>query len=141
MCILKVCPPVKKLGQLGLYLTDFQHNHPDQFQKKLRVFPPVFDHLVELIEDNGVFHNNFNIPQHPIPIQLTIFLVHLGHYGNMLLPEYVAQWAGVYIGMVINTTYHCLVVFLSLHDEAVMMLPEEEKERAKEYCMWREQHV
>jgi len=30
-------------------------------------------------------------------------------------------------------TYHCLIAFLALHDKAVMMPPEEEKERAKEY--------
>jgi hypothetical protein len=35
--------------------------------------------------------------------------------------------------MVINATYRCLVAFLALHDEAVMMPPEEEKEQAKEY--------
>ena len=51
----------------------------------------------------------------------------------MSLPEYVAQWAGVCVGMVINATYHCLVTFLALHDEAVMMPPEEEKECAKQY--------
>jgi hypothetical protein len=34
---------------------------------------------------------------------------------------------------VINATYRCLIAFLALHDEAVMMPPEEEKERAKEY--------
>ena len=35
--------------------------------------------------------------------------------------------------MVINATYRCLITFLALHDEAVMVPPEEEKERAKEY--------
>jgi hypothetical protein len=131
--VLEACPPVKKLGQLGLYLTDFRDDHPDRFRKKLRVSPPVFDRLVELIEDNGVFHNNSNVPQHPIPIQLAIFLARLGHYGNASSPEYVAQWAGVCVGTVINATYRCLVAFLALHDEAVMMPPVEEKERAKEY--------
>src|SRR6266852_2763925 len=41
---------------------------------------------MELIEDNGIFHNNSNVPQHPIPIQLTIFLVRLGHYSNTSSP-------------------------------------------------------
>jgi hypothetical protein len=49
------------------------------------------------------------------------------------LPEYVAQWAGVSVGTVVNATYRCLVAFLALHDEVVMIPPEEEKERAKEY--------
>ena len=35
--------------------------------------------------------------------------------------------------MVINATYRCLVAFLDLHDEVVMMPPEEEKERTKEF--------
>jgi len=131
--VLEACPPVKKSGQLDLYLTYFRHDHPDRFRKKLRVSPLVFDRLVELIEDHDIFHNNSNVPQHPIPIQLAIFLVRVGHYGNASSPEYVAQWAGVCVGTVINATYRCLVAFLALHDEAVMMPPEEEKERAKEY--------
>ena len=122
-----------KSSQLNLYLTDFQHDHPDCFRKKLRVSPPVFDRLAELIEDHHIFHNNLNILQHPINVQLAIFLVHVGHYGNASAPEYVAQWAGVCVGTVINATYRCLVAFLALHDEAVMMPSEEEKERAKEY--------
>ena len=132
--VLEVCPPVKKLGQLGLFLTDFRHNHPDRFRKKLRVSTRVFDRLVQLIEDHQIFHNNSNIPQHPVSIQLAIFLVRVGHYGNASGPEYVAQWAGVCVGTVINATYRCLVAFLALHDEVVMMPPEEEKERTKEYA-------
>ena len=124
---------MKKLGQLGLYLDDFRYDHPEIFRKKLRVSPHVFDRLVELIEDHEIFHNNSNIPQHPVHIQLAIFLVRVGHYGNASAPEFVAQWAGVGVGTVINATYRCLVAFLALHDEAVMMPPEEEKERAKEY--------
>jgi len=30
-------------------------------------------------------------------------------------------------------TYHCLAAFLALHDNAVMIPPEDEKERVKEY--------
>jgi hypothetical protein len=131
--VLEACPPVKKSSQLDLYLTDFRRDHPDRFRKKLRVSPLVFDHLVELIDDHVIFHNNSNIPQHPPAIQLAIFLVRVGHYGNASAPEYVAQWAGVCVGTVINATYRCLVAFLALHDEAIMMPPEEEKERAKEY--------
>ncbi len=131
--ILDFSPPVKKSGQLDLYLTDFQYDHPDRFQKKLCVSPPVFDHLVELIKDHNVFHNNSHVPQQSVPVQLAIFLVRVGHYGNASAPEYVTQWAGVCVGTVINVTYRCLVAFLALHDEAVTMPPEEEKECAKEY--------
>jgi hypothetical protein len=121
--VLEACPPMKKSSQLDLYLTDFRRDHPDRFRKKLRVSPLVFDRLVELINDHVIFHNNSNIPQHPPAIQLAIFLVHVGHYGNASAPEYVAQWAGVCIGTVINATYRCLVAFLALHDEAIMMPP------------------
>jgi hypothetical protein len=131
--VLEACPPVMKSGQINLYLIHFRSDHPDLFRKKLRVSPIVFDRLVELIENHGVFHNNSHVPQHPVPIQLAIFLVRLGHYGNASAPEYVAQWAGVCIGTVINATSRCLIAFLALHDEAVMMPPEEEKECAKDF--------
>ena len=62
-----------------------------------------------------------------------MFLVCVGHYGNASVPKYVAQWAGVCVGMVINATYHYLIAFLALHNEAVMMPPKEEKKRAKQY--------
>ena len=132
--VLEACPPVKKVGQLDLYLTDVRNNHPGRFQKKLHISPHMFNHLMELIRDHKIFHNNSNVPpQLPIFTQLTIFLVHVGHYGNASAPEYVAQWARVSVEMVINATYQCLVAFLNLHDEVVMMPPEEEKEHAKEF--------
>jgi hypothetical protein len=88
--VLEASPPVKKSSQLDLYLTHFRYDHPDRFQKKLCVLPLVFDHLVELIDNDHIFHNNSNIPQHPTHIQLTIFLVRVGHYSNISAPEYVA---------------------------------------------------
>ena len=118
---------------MDLVMIKYQHTHPHWFRKRIRVSPHVFNRLVELIEDHHVFHNNFNVPQHPVPIQLAIFLVRVGHYGNSSAPEFIAEWAGVCVGTVINATYRCLVAFLALHDQAVMMPPEEEKERAKEY--------
>lgn len=131
--VLEVCPPVKKLSQLRLYLTEFRYDHLDKFKKKLRVSPLVFDRLVELIQNHSIFHNNSHVPQFPVPIQLSIFLVRVGHYGNASSPEDVAHWAGVSLGTVINATYRCFVAFLALHDEVVMMPSEEEKEWAKEH--------
>jgi hypothetical protein len=131
--VLEACPPVKKSSQLDLVLADFRRDHPDRFRKKLRVSPFVFDRLVDLIENHHIFHNDSNILQQPVPVQLAIFLVRVGHYGNASSPEDVAQWAGVCVGTVINATNRCLVAFLALHDQAVMMPPEEEKECAKEY--------
>jgi hypothetical protein len=131
--VLEVHPPVEKSGQLNLVLFNFRLHHPDRFRKKLRVSPPVFDRLEELIKDHSIFHNDSNVPQHPVHIQLAIFLVRVGHYGNASSPEDVAQWAGVCVGTVVNATYRCLIAFLALHDKAVMMPPEEEKEQAKQY--------
>jgi hypothetical protein len=48
-------------------------------------------------------------------------------------PEDVAQWAGICVKTVINATNYCLVTFLALHNQAIMMLPEEEKRHVKEY--------
>ena len=45
----------------------------------------------------------------------------------------MAQWAGVCIGTVINAINCCLIAFLALYDEVVIMPPEEEKEHTKEY--------
>ena len=60
--VLEACPPVMKSGQIELYLIHFQSDHPDLFQKKLCIFSIVFDHLVELIENHNVFHNNSHVP-------------------------------------------------------------------------------
>ena len=60
-----------------------------------------------------------------------IFLFYVRHYGNASAPKYVAQWAGVSVGTVTNVTYCCLIAFLALHDEVVMMPPKEEKEQVK----------
>ena len=79
-----------KSNQIELYLIHFQSDHPDLFRKKLHISPIVFDRLVELIENDDVFYNNSRVPQHPISIQLAIFLIHLGHDGNASAPEYVA---------------------------------------------------
>jgi hypothetical protein len=131
--VLEPSPPITKLGHLDLFLVDYRENHPELFQKKLRVSPTVFDRLVELIKNHSVFHNSSQVPQQPVANQLAIFLVRVGHYGNASSPEDVAQWAGVCVGTAINATYRCLVAFLALHDDVIMMPPPEEKERAKEY--------
>ena len=126
--VLEVSAPVKKAGQLDLFLDDFRHDHPGLFRKKQHISPHVFNRLVDLIKDHSIFYNNSNVPQLPVTTQLAVFLVHVGHYGNASAPEYVAQWAGVSVGSVINSMYRCLVAFLALHDEVVMMPPDEEKE-------------
>ena len=48
----------------------------------------VFDCFVQLIEDHQIFHNNSNVLQNPISIQLAIFLIRVRHYGNASGPEY-----------------------------------------------------
>ena len=131
--VLKPGTLVTKHSQLSLYFDDFRYTSPTRFHRKLQVSPTVFDELVWLIETDPVFSNNSNVPQFPVPIQLAIFLVCIGHYGNTASPEDIAQWAGVSMGMVENSTHCCLVAFLRMHDTVVMFPTEDEKENAKHY--------
>ncbi|KAH9997164.1 hypothetical protein BJV74DRAFT_754283, partial [Russula compacta] len=57
---------------------------------KLHVSPIIFDCLVDLIKDHNIFHNNFNVLQQPVPVQLAIFLICVRHYGNVSSPKDMA---------------------------------------------------
>ncbi|KIK33749.1 hypothetical protein CY34DRAFT_99065, partial [Suillus luteus UH-Slu-Lm8-n1] len=57
-----------------------------------------------------------NNPQLPVAIQLAIFLNHAVHYGNVISPEDVGQWAGVSVGSVINCSNHVMIALLDQHD-------------------------
>jgi len=76
--VLQSHPPSIRIPQLAL-LDEWQLHNPELFQHKLRVSPPVFTHIVQLIENNPVFHNNSNNPQLPVGTQLAIFLNAAGH--------------------------------------------------------------
>ncbi|KIK79096.1 hypothetical protein PAXRUDRAFT_103824, partial [Paxillus rubicundulus Ve08.2h10] len=71
--------------------------------------------------DHPIFQNHSNNKQLPIAIQFSIFLSHVGHYGNTCSPEDISQWAGVSVGMVINCTHHVMVAILNQHDQYIYM--------------------
>ena len=66
-------PAVQKASQI--HLLDHWHNgNLDQYRKRIRVDPNTFDGIVNKIRNHDIFHNNSNVPQAPVEIQLAIFL-------------------------------------------------------------------
>ena len=90
--------------QLRLLLTEWKVNRPEIFRSYLRIDPTCFDDLVNVIQDDEVFHNNSNNSQMPVDEQLAIALYHFGHYGNAASTMKVALWAGAGFGTVLLVT-------------------------------------
>lgn len=130
--VLNAKAPIAKSSQIHL-LDKWRAENLSQFRKKIRVDPDTFDGLLQKIVNHPVFHNNSNVPQAPVAIQLAIFLNRAGHYGNSASPEDIGQWAGVSPGSVNNATNRVIIALLSLHDEAVHLPNAEEKETAKDW--------
>ena len=74
----------------------------------------MFTHIVQLIENNPVFHNNSNNPQLPVRTQLAIFLNAAGHYGNAATSQDMGEWAGVSVSTVHNC-YKCVMMAIQYH--------------------------
>lgn len=113
----------------------------------MHVDPDTFDQLLQKIQDHDIFYNNSNVPQALVAVQLAIFLNRAGHYGNSTSPEDIRFWAGVSPGLVNNATNCVMVSILSLHNEAVYLLTQEEKDTVKEWVSsqacpeWRDRHL
>ncbi|KAH7905417.1 hypothetical protein BJ138DRAFT_1017729 [Hygrophoropsis aurantiaca] len=122
-----------RASQLQL-LEHFAVHRPLLFRKRLRVDPDIFDRILNQISDHTVFQNRSNNPQLPIAIQLAIFLNRVGHYGNAISPEYVAEWAGVSVGTVFNCTHRVMVALLDQHDTFIRFPDAVDAERSKAYC-------
>jgi hypothetical protein len=99
--VLDARPKLSHAPQLHL-LPEWGMHAPDRFCQKLHVSPAIFNKLVECIQPHGIFYNNSNNPQLPVPIQLVIFLNGIGHYGNTAMTQDLAEWAGVSVGTVYN---------------------------------------
>ena len=110
--------PLLKASQLPL-LIHFAEHRPDKFCKKLRIYPVVFNDILQEISDHPIFQNQSNNRQMPILIQLAIFLYHVGHYRNTCSPDDVAQWAGVSVGTVMNYTHHVMASLLDQHNRFI----------------------
>jgi hypothetical protein len=91
----------------------------EDFIRKLRVSPTIFDQILDQISHHPIFQSNSNTPQLPVAIQLAIFLNQAGHYGNSSSPHDIAEWAGVAVGTVIKCTNWVLTALLSQHDAFV----------------------
>lgn len=96
----------------------YKDNREDDFRRYVRVKSATFDRLVELLSPSPEFHNNSNVPQIDVRIQLAIVLNRVGHYGNAASVAHLADWAGVGEGTVINCTRRVLLAVLDLHDIA-----------------------
>ena len=123
-------PAIMKMSQLPL-LKQWRSGNLDQYRRRVRVDPDIFDSIANKIRDHRVFHNNSNTPQAPVEIQLAIFLFQAGYYGNAASPEAIGLWAGVSPGTVSNCTNRVMMALLSLHNEYVHLPTAEEKESAK----------
>ncbi|KIO04663.1 hypothetical protein M404DRAFT_142786 [Pisolithus tinctorius Marx 270] len=118
-------------SQLSL-LDHFADHRPHLFLRRLRVWPEVFNHILNQISSHPIFHSSSENRQLLVAIQLATFLFCAGHYGNAASPEDVAQWAGVSVGSVINFTNRVMVAILDEHDTFVNIPPHdsEDMERA-----------
>ncbi|KIN97520.1 hypothetical protein M404DRAFT_160222 [Pisolithus tinctorius Marx 270] len=118
-------------SQLSL-LDHFADHCPHLFLRCLCVWPENFDCILDQISSHLIFHSSSANHQLLVAIQFATFLFHAGHYGNVALPEDVAQWAGVSVGSVINFTNWVMVTILDEHDTFVNIPPHtlEDMERA-----------
>ncbi|KIK74134.1 hypothetical protein PAXRUDRAFT_151301 [Paxillus rubicundulus Ve08.2h10] len=124
-----------KSSQLHL-LEHFADHRPHLFRQRVRVNPEIFDDILDHISDHPIFSSGGSQNcQLSIAIQLAIFLNHAGHYGNAISPKYVAQWAGISVGSVINCTNHVMVAIFDQHDTFIQFpgLNSEDVARARVY--------
>ncbi|KIY70502.1 hypothetical protein CYLTODRAFT_441951 [Cylindrobasidium torrendii FP15055 ss-10] len=141
---------VVKAGQFNL-LIDFALSPEDhnRFVDMVRVSPYVFASILELIEDNPIFHNNSPNPQEPVELQLAVALYRLGRYGNGASVKDVARVFGIGDGTAELYTERCMTAIESLQHLFVRQLTAEEKEVEKEWMdkqlgfrgLWREGYI
>ncbi|KIK22254.1 hypothetical protein PISMIDRAFT_102717 [Pisolithus microcarpus 441] len=112
-------------------LPAFADHQPDLFRKKLHVNPDMFDFILDHTSSHLIFQNNSPNCQLPVALQLAIFLNCAGHYGNVISPEDMRQWAGVSIGSVINCTNRVMIALLDLHDDFIFFLGADDSELAR----------
>ena len=126
--------PMMRAAQLCL-LDHFVDYRPHLFRMRLRVSAPIFDRILDQISIHPIFHSNSHNRQLPVAVQLAIFLFRAGHYGNAVALDYVAQWAGVSVGSVVNCTNRVMAAVLDEHDLFVNIPPvdSEDMERARAF--------
>jgi hypothetical protein len=132
-------PPVLKIGNLHLawaYAQSPSDHH--RFVNMLRVTPPVFQFILNLIEENPIFYNDSNNSQAPVEQQLAVTLFRMGRFGNGASLEDIARTAGCSEGSVENFTRRCFDAVEEFQSAFVRKLTPEEKEVEK--C-WMDEQV
>jgi len=71
--VLRKNPAIEKASQFHL-LKLWHNGNLDQYRKRVCMDPNIFDGIINTIHNHNIFHNNSNVPQAPIKIQLAIFL-------------------------------------------------------------------
>ena len=104
-------------------LDHFADHRPHLFLGHLRIWPEIFDRILDQISSHPIFHNDSDNCQAPVAIQLAVFLFCAGHYGNAASLEDVAQWAGFSMGSVVNFSNRVMMAILDEHDTFVNMPP------------------
>ena len=120
--LVKLAVPMMRAFQLYL-LDHFVDHRPHLFLGRLRVWPEIFDRILDQISCHPIFHNNSENRQVPVAIQLAVFLFRAGHYGNAASLEDVAQWAGFSVELVVNFSNRVMVAILDEPDTFVNMPP------------------
>jgi hypothetical protein len=110
--------PPPQASQLHM-LVHHEEYRPYLFRQKLCVNPEVFDDILNHISNHPIFQNQSNNPQLPVSIQLTIFLNRVGHYGNAITLENVAQRAGMSVGSIVNCTNCVMIAVLDANDQFI----------------------
>jgi hypothetical protein len=120
---------------LRLTLNVWIHQHPATFRRQLRVNPPTFHALYDLIKVDPIFHNNSRNEQIPIDQQLAVTLYRLGHFGNGVSMADVGLWAGLGHGTIDRITRRVLSALNRPHIRmaAVHWPTPEEREPLKDW--------
>lgn len=91
-----------------------------RFRQELRMSPPAFGALVDLIAPHPVFTSKSNNHQASVEEQLALFLAKLGRYGNGASVGILARTFGVSEGSVSNYCKRCIVAILALEKATVV---------------------
>ena len=100
----------------------------------------VFNCILDQLSDHAIFQSKSNNLQLPVAVQLAIFLNHTGHYGNVISPEDIAQWASVSVSSAINCMHWVMVAILNQHNKFIG-IPYTTSKDAKEGREYVEEHT
>lgn len=89
------------------------------FRQEFRVTRSQFYDILDLIQDNAVFHNNSNCKQAAPSMQLLVTLKRLGCYGNGASVGMLARFFRTCVGTIELYTARCIMALLELETRVV----------------------